>query len=68
MLLLPVAALVLKASTEKPMDFWKIATSPTLLLPMMSPCHIVHCSLDWSLRAFNCLGLSPVRFPTEAVH
>jgi sulfate transport system permease protein len=31
MLLLPVAALVLKASTEKPMDFWKIATSPIAL-------------------------------------
>lgn len=31
MLLLPVAALLLKASTEKPIDFWKIATSPVAL-------------------------------------
>ena len=31
MLLLPVAALLLKASTEKPMDFWRIATSPVAL-------------------------------------
>ncbi len=31
MLLLPVAALMLKASTEKPIDFWRIATSPIAL-------------------------------------
>lgn len=31
MLLLPVAALMLKASTEKPIDFWRIATSPLAL-------------------------------------
>jgi sulfate transport system permease protein len=31
MLLLPVAALILKASTEKPIDFWRIATSPVAL-------------------------------------
>lgn len=31
MLLLPVAALILKASTEKPSNFWKIATSPVAL-------------------------------------
>ncbi len=31
MLLLPVAALILKASTEKPIDFWRIATSPIAL-------------------------------------
>ncbi len=31
MLLLPVAALLLKASTEKPIDFWRIATSPVAL-------------------------------------
>lgn len=31
MLLLPVSALILKASTEKPLDFWKIATSPIAL-------------------------------------
>lgn len=31
MLLLPVAALILKASAEKPIDFWKIATSPIAL-------------------------------------
>ena len=31
MLLLPVAALILKASTESPANFWKIATSPVAL-------------------------------------
>lgn len=31
MLLLPVSALILKASTEKPADFWRIATSPVAL-------------------------------------
>lgn len=31
MLILPVSALVLKASTEKPIDFWRIATSPVAL-------------------------------------
>lgn len=31
MLLLPVAALILKASSEKPIDFWRIATSPIAL-------------------------------------
>src|SRR4028118_1923273 len=31
MLLLPVAALALKASTENPINFWKIATSPVAL-------------------------------------
>lgn len=31
MLLLPVAALILKASTEKPIDFWRIATNPVAL-------------------------------------
>jgi sulfate transport system permease protein len=31
MLFLPVSALILKASTEKPMDFWRIATSPVAL-------------------------------------
>jgi len=31
MLLLPVSALMLKASTESPADFWKIATSPIAL-------------------------------------
>lgn len=31
MLLLPVSALFLKASTEKPIDFWRIATSPIAL-------------------------------------
>jgi sulfate transport system permease protein len=31
MLLLPVAALALKASTESPADFWRIATSPIAL-------------------------------------
>lgn len=31
MLLLPVAALIAKASTEKPADFWRIATSPVAL-------------------------------------
>ena len=31
MLLLPVSALILKASTEKPADFWRIATSPIAL-------------------------------------
>ncbi len=31
MLLLPVSALLLKASTEKPIDFWRIATSPIAL-------------------------------------
>lgn len=31
MLLLPVSALILKASSEKPIDFWKIATSPVAL-------------------------------------
>lgn len=31
MLLLPVSALLLKAATEKPIDFWRIATSPIAL-------------------------------------
>ena len=31
MLLLPVSALILKASTEKPIDFWRIATEPIAL-------------------------------------
>lgn len=31
MLLLPVSALILKASSEKPADFWRIATSPVAL-------------------------------------
>jgi sulfate transport system permease protein len=31
MLLLPVSALILKASTEKPADLWRIATSPIAL-------------------------------------
>ncbi|MBD1938074.1 sulfate ABC transporter permease subunit CysT [Microcoleus sp. FACHB-68] len=31
MLLLPVSALILKASTENPADFWRIATSPVAL-------------------------------------
>ncbi|HCF26898.1 MAG TPA: sulfate ABC transporter permease subunit CysT [Cyanobacteria bacterium UBA11049] len=31
MLLLPVAALILKASSESPANFWKIATSPVAL-------------------------------------
>jgi sulfate transport system permease protein len=31
MLILPVSALLLKASTEKPTDFWRIATSPIAL-------------------------------------
>ena len=31
MLLLPVSALILKASTESPADFWRIATSPIAL-------------------------------------
>lgn len=31
MLVLPVSALILKASTEKPIDFWRIATSPIAL-------------------------------------
>lgn len=31
MLILPVSALLLKASTEKPADFWRIATSPIAL-------------------------------------
>ncbi|MBW4575085.1 MAG: sulfate ABC transporter permease subunit CysT, partial [Aphanothece sp. CMT-3BRIN-NPC111] len=31
MLFLPVSALILKASTEKPIDFWRIATSPVAL-------------------------------------
>jgi sulfate transport system permease protein len=31
MLLLPVAALIAKASTETPADFWRIATSPVAL-------------------------------------
>lgn len=31
MLILPVSALLLKASTEKPIDFWRIATSPIAL-------------------------------------
>lgn len=31
MLILPVSALILKASTEKPADFWRIATSPIAL-------------------------------------
>lgn len=31
MLLLPVSALILKASSEKPIDFWRIATSPIAL-------------------------------------
>jgi len=31
MLFLPVSALFLKASTEKPIDFWRIATSPIAL-------------------------------------
>jgi len=31
MLLLPVSALLLKASTESPLNFWKIATSPVAL-------------------------------------
>ncbi len=31
MLLLPVAALLAKASTEKPSDFWRIATTPVAL-------------------------------------
>lgn len=31
MLLLPVSALILKAATEKPIDFWRIATSPIAL-------------------------------------
>jgi sulfate transport system permease protein len=31
MLLLPVAALLLKASTESPSDFWRIATDPVAL-------------------------------------
>lgn len=31
MLLLPVSAMILKASTEKPIDFWRIATSPIAL-------------------------------------
>lgn len=30
-LVLPVSALILKASTEKPIDFWRIATSPIAL-------------------------------------
>lgn len=31
MLFLPVAALILKACTEKPIDFWRIATAPIAL-------------------------------------
>lgn len=31
MLLLPVSALILKASTEKPINFWRIATEPIAL-------------------------------------
>lgn len=31
MLFLPLAAMLLKASTEKPADFWRIATSPVAL-------------------------------------
>ena len=31
MLLLPVSALLLKAATEKPIDFWRIATAPIAL-------------------------------------
>ncbi|KJH71134.1 sulfate ABC transporter permease subunit CysT [Aliterella atlantica] len=31
MLLLPVSALILTAATEKPIDFWRIATSPIAL-------------------------------------
>lgn len=31
MLILPVSALLFKASTEKPIDFWRIATSPVAL-------------------------------------
>ncbi len=31
MLLLPISALILKASTEKPLDFWRIATEPIAL-------------------------------------
>lgn len=31
MLLLPVSALILKAATEKPIDFWRIATAPVAL-------------------------------------
>jgi len=31
MLILPVSALLLKASTEKPVEFWRIATSPIAL-------------------------------------
>lgn len=31
MLLLPVSALIAKASTEKPIDFWRIASSPIAL-------------------------------------
>lgn len=31
MLILPVSALLLKASSEKPIDFWRIATSPIAL-------------------------------------
>lgn len=31
MLLLPVSALILKAATEKPIDFWRIATAPIAL-------------------------------------
>lgn len=31
MLILPVSALILKASQEKPADFWRIATSPVAL-------------------------------------
>ncbi len=31
MLILPVSALILKASQEKPVDFWRIATSPIAL-------------------------------------
>lgn len=31
MLLLPVSALILKAATEKPIDFWRIATDPIAL-------------------------------------
>ena len=31
MLLLPVSALILKASTETPINFWRIATEPIAL-------------------------------------
>jgi len=67
MLLLPVAALLLKASTEKPIDFGKllpVQSSATYDVTFVTSLIVALINL----RAFFAWGFSPVRFPAEAVH